>query len=148
MAKRIYLAGPFFSETQIKKAERLEKVLEEHDQVGHVFSPRKHQHAEYELFSEPWRHAAYGSDVEAIDSCDVMVALADFDRADTDSGTAWEIGYAKAKGIPVVVIKEEADITLNLMIAMSLTAYFDKIEDVASYDLEALPAKPYDGEVI
>ncbi|GAP02186.1 purine transdeoxyribosylase [Fructobacillus pseudoficulneus] len=147
MAKRIYLAGPFFSDTQIAKAERLEKVLAAHPQVGDVFSPRLHQHKEFELFSEPWRHAAYGSDVDAIDAADMIVALADFDNADTDSGTAWEIGYAHAKGMPIVIIKED-DVTLNLMLAMSLTAYLHKIEDLADYDLEALPKLPYDGEVI
>ena len=38
-------------------------------------------------------------DRAAIDACDVVVAL--LDGAQVDDGTAWEIGYAYAKGKPV-----------------------------------------------
>ncbi|GAP00436.1 nucleoside 2-deoxyribosyltransferase [Fructobacillus ficulneus] len=148
MAKQVYMAGPFFSETQNEKAGRLEKALEAHPQVSGFFSPRKHQYEEFELFSPEWQVAAYESDVAAIDACDVVVAIADFDNQDADSGTAWEIGYAHAKGIPVVVIKEDEAVTLNLMIAKSLTAYLHSVEAVADYDLENLPVVPYDGQVI
>ncbi|MDF7636882.1 nucleoside 2-deoxyribosyltransferase [Leuconostocaceae bacterium ESL0958] len=147
MAKQVYMAGPFFSDSQIEKAARLEAVLDAHPQVAGYFSPRKHQHAEFGLFSEPWQEAAFASDVAAIDEADVIIALADFDGQDADSGTAWEIGYAHAKGLPVLVIKEE-DVTLNLMIVKSLTAYFDTIEALADYDLDQLAQQPYSGQVI
>lgn len=147
MAKRVYLAGPFFSKTQVAQVERLEKVLAEHPQIGNVFSPRKHQHEEYEMFSPEWQKVTYASDVQAIDDCDLVVALSDFDGADADSGTAWELGYAYAKKIPVIVIKED-DVTLNLMIAQALTAYLHSVEDVADYDFEKLEKIPYDGAVV
>ncbi|MBS9335940.1 nucleoside 2-deoxyribosyltransferase [Fructobacillus papyrifericola] len=147
MAKRVYLAGPFFSETQIAQVKRLEKALADHPQIGDVFSPRKHQHEEYELFSPEWQKVTFASDVKAIDEADVIVALSDFDGADTDSGTAWELGYAFAKQIPVVTIKED-DETLNLMLAKSLTAYLHKVEDVLDYDFDKLEKIPYDGAVI
>lgn len=41
----------------------------------------------------------------AIDDCDVVVAL--LDGAQVDDGTAWEIGYAHAKGKPVVGIRTD-----------------------------------------
>lgn len=147
MAKQVYLAGPFFSKTQVAQVERLEKALAEHPQIGDVFSPRKHQHEEYEMFSPEWQKVTYASDVSAIDDCDVVVALSDFDGADADSGTAWELGYAYAKQIPVIVIKED-DVTLNLMIAQALTAYLHKVEDVSDYDFEKLEKIPYDGAVV
>lgn len=147
MAKRVYLAGPFFSKTQVAQVERLEKVLAEHPQIGDVFSPRKHQHEEYEMFSPEWQKVTYASDVQAIDDCDLVVSLSDFDGADADSGTAWELGYAYAKKIPVIVIKED-DVTLNLMIAQALTAYLHSVEDVADYDFEKLEKIPYDGAVV
>ncbi|MBS9337455.1 nucleoside 2-deoxyribosyltransferase [Fructobacillus parabroussonetiae] len=147
MAKRVYLAGPFFSETQIAQVERLEKVLADHPQIGDVFSPRKHQHEEYEMFSPEWQKVTFASDVQAIDDADVIVALSDFDGADTDSGTAWELGYAYAKQIPVLTIKEDTE-TLNLMLAKSLTAYLHKVEDVADYDFDKMTETDYDGPVI
>ncbi|MCO0831548.1 nucleoside 2-deoxyribosyltransferase [Fructobacillus sp. W13] len=147
MAKKVYLAGPFFSEKQVDEVARLEKVLADHPQVGDVFSPRQHQHEEFEMFSPEWQVAAYNSDVQAIDDCDVMIALSDFDGADADSGTAWEVGYAYAKDIPVIIIKED-DVTLNLMLAKSLTAYLHKVEAVLDYDLDKMEEIPYDGSVI
>ncbi|MBS9334741.1 nucleoside 2-deoxyribosyltransferase [Fructobacillus sp. M1-13] len=147
MKKRVYLAGPFFSKTQIEQVERLEKALADHPQIGDVFSPRKHQHEEYEMFTPEWQKVTFASDVKAIDEADVIVALSDFDGADTDSGTAWELGYAYLKQIPVVTIKEDNEV-LNLMLAKSLTAYLHKVEDVLDYDFDQMPEKPYDGSVI
>ena len=44
-------------------------------------------------------------DWAAIDVCDVVVAL--LDGTQVDDGTAWEIGYAFAKGKPVVGIRTD-----------------------------------------
>ena len=44
-------------------------------------------------------------DRAAIDACDVVVAL--LDGTQVDDGTAWEIGYAYAKGKPVVGIRTD-----------------------------------------
>ena len=46
-----------------------------------------------------------GRDRAAIDACDVVVAL--LDGTQVDDGTAWEIGYAYAKGKPVVGIRTD-----------------------------------------
>jgi nucleoside 2-deoxyribosyltransferase len=43
---------------------------------------------------------------EAIDRSTLMVAL--LDGAQVDDGTAWEIGYAYAKGIPIYGIRTDA----------------------------------------
>ena len=44
-------------------------------------------------------------DRAAIDACDVVVAL--LDGTQMDDGTAWEIGYAYAKGKPFVGIRTD-----------------------------------------
>ncbi|CAK8053813.1 nucleoside 2-deoxyribosyltransferase [Eupransor demetentiae] len=145
MAKKVYLAGPFFNDEQLERVDRLEKVLAAHPQIGDVFSPRKHQHDQFELFSPEWREAAFKSDVDAIDGADVMVALIDDHDQFVDAGTAWETGYASAKGVPVIMIKETAG-SVNLMLAMSLKAYLTDIADVANYDFDKMPNMPYTGD--
>ncbi len=45
------------------------------------------------------------ADRDALLSCDVVVAL--LDGAQVDDGTAWEIGYAYARGIPVIGLRTD-----------------------------------------
>jgi nucleoside 2-deoxyribosyltransferase len=45
------------------------------------------------------------ADRDALLSCDVVVAL--LDGAQVDDGTAWEIGYACAKGMPVIGLRTD-----------------------------------------
>lgn len=43
--------------------------------------------------------------MEGIDHSDLIVGLVD--GADVDSGTAWELGYAFARGKPIVVLRTD-----------------------------------------
>ena len=43
--------------------------------------------------------------VEGVDASDLVVAV--LDGVDVDSGTAWEIGYAYAKGKPVIGLRTD-----------------------------------------
>jgi nucleoside 2-deoxyribosyltransferase len=66
--------------------------------------------------------AIFESHISALDAAGCVVAVCD--GADTDSGTAWEIGYAVAKGIPVIALstdrrRPEAGRRVNLMIQES-----------------------------
>ena len=54
------------------------------------------------LSNNEWAEAVFKMDVEALNKCDRVVAAYLGLRSDT--GTAWEIGYAYAKGIPVDLI--------------------------------------------
>jgi nucleoside 2-deoxyribosyltransferase len=67
--------------------------------------------------------------LSGIESSDLLIAL--LDGTDVDSGTAWEIGYAYAKGIPVLGVRSDKRTTqrgpVNIMIAYALkqALYFD-----------------------
>ncbi|MDD3246425.1 MAG: nucleoside 2-deoxyribosyltransferase, partial [Methanosarcina sp.] len=62
--------------------------------------------------------------VEGVDTSDLVVAI--LDGVDVDSGTAWEIGYAYAKGKPVIGLRTDfralSDGVVNLMIEMAIVA--------------------------
>ncbi|GMA68825.1 nucleoside deoxyribosyltransferase [Leuconostoc litchii] len=146
MTKKVYLASPFFDEEQIDRVERVEKALEANKTLGAVFSPRKHQHEEFEMFGPEWRVATYNGDVEAINEADVMVAVIDYVGQEVDPGTAWEFGYAAAKNIPVIVVKEKTG-PVNLMMGMPLTAYITEISDLETYDFDNTPRIEFSGEI-
>lgn len=59
--------------------------------------------------------------VSSVAECDVVVAI--LDGADIDSGTAFEVGFAYAKNIPVIGVRtdyrEGQDKGVNLMLAES-----------------------------
>lgn len=101
---RIYQAGPLFSEAEQNWHRHLKHRLQT---AGYeVIWP-------FELFGQD-EVAAWGEDAPrkimeadraALDSCDLVVAL--LDGPMVDDGTAWEIGYAFAKGIPVMGIRTD-----------------------------------------
>jgi len=122
---RIYLAGPLFTAAERALNRRLRDLLV---QYGHeVWLPQEH---------EPRSRAArdiFLTDVEGLDSCDVV--LANMDGPDPDSGTCWECGYAYKKK-PIVVYRTDfrksgdTDSTpYNLM----LTESANEVVDVSQY---------------
>lgn len=115
--KRIYLAAPLFSDAE--RAFNL--VLRDHltAQGYPVYLP---QEAGEGVEGTGRDKAIFDSHLQALDGASCVVAVCD--GADTDSGTAWEIGYAVAKGIPVIALSTdrrwpEAGRRVNLMIQES-----------------------------
>lgn len=101
---KIYLAGPLFSEAEQQWLKNLQQELREDGY--NVLWP-------YELFEQD-QISSWGENAatkimtacrDALNGCDIVVALLDGPQA--DDGTAWEIGYACAKSIPVVGIRTD-----------------------------------------
>ena len=136
---KIYLASPFFNSEETNKLEIVKTILR--DKGLDVFVPNEHQNPQLEFGSLEWRAATFKSDVDAIDNCDVMVAINCQGNYD-DAGTMWEIGYAFAKGIPVVVFNNTGK-TINLMIADSLHSLLTSYDELQEYDFDKLEKKPY-----
>lgn len=105
---KIYLAGPFFKE---KEREFIEKVAEIFRSRGdEVYVPMEHKIENGEnLPNYEWARKVFEQDVKAIDECDTVIAI--YSSLYSDTGTAWECGYAYAKGKKVLinVCKEESE---------------------------------------
>ena len=74
----------------------------------------------------------FQKNVQAIQECDVMVAV--LDQADSDSGTSWEVGYAYGLGKPILGIRTDfrgkADqLRVNLMNHHACTAYIEFMDE-------------------
>lgn len=90
---RVYLAGPFFTLAQVWQVEQARRDL---ITMGlDVFSP-------YHDVGHGSAADVVGPDLAGIESSDVLFAIAD----GMDSGTVYEIGYARAKSKPVIMYCE------------------------------------------
>lgn len=94
--KPVYLAGPFFSTAQTWLIEEVRAALM--DAGMQVFSPI------HDIGEGP-AHEVAPADLQAIDQAGLVLALLD----GLDAGTLFEVGYARAQGIPVVGIAECVD---------------------------------------
>ena len=98
MSKKIYLASPWF-----KNNERVmyHEILQKMRALGlTVYAPVEHEiENAWDLSNPEWGRKVFEADVEAINDCDEVWVL-NFGMY-SDSGTAWECGYAYAKGKPV-----------------------------------------------
>ena len=145
---KIYFAGPLFSFAEQGFNAELARFLD-----SHGFDVRLPQDNEPRTKTA---RAIFDMDVAAIDQADIVVAC--MDGPDPDSGTAWECGYAFAKGKPIVCYRTDFRLSgdtegapYNLMLTESATAHFEvpfrtKREDFHRRLLEsikqALAAKP------
>ena len=135
---RVYLASPFFNERELKVLAQVEKILD--DKGLTVFKPKDNQINELELASNPWSLATFNNDKKFIDWAEIVVAV--YHGNYSDSGTAWEVGYAYGTQKPVVVVHVgEAS---NLMIHEGSHANVT-LEGLKEYDFETMPSKEYKG---
>ena len=99
----IYIAGPFFTD---KERAFLKIVIESVKEIfpnEELFIPMEHFISNGEnLSNNEWAEAVFKMKVEALNKCNRVVAAYLGLRSDT--GTAWDIGYAYAKNIPVSLI--------------------------------------------
>ena len=142
MSKKIYLASPFFNDEELLDMVKVLGCLR--NKKLDVFSPFENQNKSLEFCSKPWRDETFKSDVDHIDWCDIVVAVVKGNYM--DSGTAWEIGYAFATKKPVIVVNMRKE-TVNLMIADSLHAHIDSIEELEKYDFDKLKKIRYENYI-
>ena len=131
--KKIYLAAPFFTETEIEVYRRVIRDLRE--EGYEVYVPQEHTiENAWSLSNEDWAMRVYREDCSAIEKCDTVMVL-NFGMY-SDSGTAWEAGYAYAKGKQVVQVLcggENATYSLMMMngchniVELPQVASFEKV---------------------
>ncbi len=137
---KIYLAGPFFNETELENIKKAEKILTERG--FELFSPRLNEVRVDISDKARWSRETFENDRRGIDGCDAVVMM--YYGAYSDSGTAWECGYAYAAGKPVVVV--HLGDNSNLMVHEGSASNITLCE-LSDYDFEKLPHKAYEGEM-
>ena len=142
---KIYIASPFFNEREIDNLSRVERLLE--DRGFQVFSPRQHEvRTEDSINQRLWSKETFLNDRRFIDWAEVVVML--YYGSYSDSGTAWECGYAYGTRTPVVVVHLENDNGSNLMVHEGCHTNLSSIAELEDFDFDLLlPVKPYEGKM-
>ncbi|MDD6848179.1 MAG: nucleoside 2-deoxyribosyltransferase [Oscillospiraceae bacterium] len=138
---KIYLASPFFNDEELKNVETAEKILM--SRGFDVFSPRLNEVRTDENTKQSWwSKETFMNDKKFIDWADVVVML--YYGGYSDSGTAWECGYAYGTNTPVIVVHLGED--SNLMVHEGCHSNIT-LNDLENYDFNMMPAKSYKGKM-
>lgn len=121
---KIYLAAPLFSQAERVYNRRLKEMLERLVPSCQVTLPQDFRIGHGRSYNDR-RHlsALYRQCLEALKQSDLL--LARLDGADADSGVAFEVGFARGIGKPVIGIRTDyrqlQDRGLNMMLAQGCT---------------------------
>ncbi len=139
---KVYLASPFFNEKELDAVMKAEQILE--GKHFNVFSPRKLDYSDLGIGTNEWSKAIYKTDIEEIHNADVMVVL--YHGNYSDSGTAYEIGYAVALGKKVILVHVDRHNDSNLMCheGAHTNIYLDELEN---YNFDETPVIAYTGKM-
>ena len=133
---KVFISGPLFSQAERDFNLKVDKKLREHG--FETFLPQRDAGKLDELISKEGERAyrtIFERDLKGLEWSDVVVAI--LDGPDVDSGTAFEVGYAFAKGKPAVGLKTDMrvfarDEEVNNMLAQGIKALASNLDEVVS----------------
>lgn len=133
---KVFIAGPLFSQAEREFNLKVDEGLRE--QGFETFLPQRDAGKLDELLAKDGERAyrtIFERDLKGLDWADVVVAI--LDGPDVDSGTAFEVGYAFAKGKPVIGLKTDMrvfakDEELNNMLTQGIRALARNLDEVVS----------------
>ena len=110
----VYVAGPFFNQTQIEIIERVKKILDTLD--FRYYSPK--DECLYTPDNEVTSKEVFDGNIKAILNSDFIIAVTD----GLDAGTMFEAGYASRANIPIIYLwVNHRNRPFNIMLAESGT---------------------------
>ena len=95
---RVYLAGPLFALAERRFMARLRDLAGELPGVEPVWPGDLFTDEELAALGADAKSRLFAGCRDALDGCDLIVAV--LDGPAVDDGTAWELGYAYARGLP------------------------------------------------
>ena len=134
MKTKVYLASPFFNDEELENVKRAEKILV--NKGFDLFSPRKIEVDKERYSNDIWANKIFEKDREAIKSSDVVVAL--YYGMYTDTGTAWEIGFAYGINKKVLIVCMNENDNQSLMIINGASNTILGLDALEQYDFNTL----------
>jgi nucleoside 2-deoxyribosyltransferase len=112
---KVYLAGPLLVPKSQELLEEIDKICKEFNLD--TFLP----HRDVGVYKSGEDSKKYfKGDMEPLNECAFMIAILDWKGI--SSGTAWEIGYAYSKGMPIIGLVEDIE-SLNREERMCVMCY-------------------------
>ncbi len=99
---RVYIAAPLFSEAERQYNLSIEELLRK--TFFKVYLPQQ-EGDDSDLRDKKEQVRILSENLKALENADIIVAI--IDGADVDSGTAWEMGYAFARGKRVIALRTD-----------------------------------------
>ena len=131
---RVYLAGPFFDEKEHQDIEFARDILRKKN--IDIFVPMEHFIEDGEnLPNDVWGKRVYEMDRDAIYDCDVLLAI--YHGMYSDSGTAFEVGFARALNKKIIIAHSNYTGVASLMITNSADCNI-KLCDLEQFDFNNL----------
>lgn len=135
---KIYLASPFFSDEELVNYKKVLDILQTKNLQ--VYAPLKNEISRENKTKQEWALQTFHKDIEEIKKADVVVML--FYGLYSDSGTAWECGYAFAADKPVVVVHLHEGKS-NCMINCGSYSNLKGLQELERYDFDKMPIYSY-----
>ena len=111
---KIYIAGPFFTKEECHELEEMIQYVRELYPNSELFIPKEHFIPDGETMpNDVWAKKVFDMDVQELDDADLVFAL--YLGHYSDTGTAWEIGYAYAREIPVLLYCPKINSDVSIM---------------------------------
>ena len=124
---KVYLASPWFKDREMTVYQQIIKKMR--SQGIDVYAPIEHEiENAWDMPNKEWGHKVFMEDIDAIDKCDEVWVL-NFGMY-SDSGTAWECGYAYAKGKTVrTLLNTYTETEFSLMMVNGC----DEVDSMVNY---------------
>lgn len=109
---KIYLASPLFTDYEREKVKALAEFMRENG--TEVYVPMEHTiENAWSYPNHEWARMVFEEDVKAIKECDEVWCI--YYGLYSDSGTAWECGFAYGIGKPVYLV-DRSNSEVSLMV--------------------------------
>jgi nucleoside 2-deoxyribosyltransferase len=144
---RVYFAAPLFTLLERRANRSLAKAIQRELPEAEIVLPQDFKH-EGKFNDEKAFGMIFADCIGGIDAANVVLAW--LDGPDADSGTAFEVGYAFAKGVPVVGIRtdfrQNQEKGLNIMLSRACAGFvyrpsFDEDVDGLARDIARVVRK-------
>lgn len=133
---KAYLAAPFFNQNERYIYARVIDYLRNAEHLD-LYVPQEHTVEDaWNLSNSAWAWEVFKEDVRALDEAKIVYVL-NFGMY-SDSGTAWEAGYAYAKGKRIVnILVNQKDNVYSLMMINGTNRLVNvEFDDVALEEVE------------
>ena len=111
---KIYMASAMFTDEQKERINKHAKLLRA---MGHtVYVPHEFKVPDAKgLTNKEWANKVFREDIRQLDECDAIYYFCE--GMEGDLGSAWECGYAYAKGKQIFVDELDYGTGISLMVA-------------------------------
>lgn len=116
--KKVYLASSLHTDELKSKIMKVVDYLRE--EGNHVYSPMELKIPNaWDISNRKWAKKVYDNDVKELTNADIVVCIYNGFNFAGGTGTAWELGFARAQGKDVIVLCTDIKAKQSLMIINS-----------------------------